>query len=55
MLASVVPSAMQQAGSFASQPFGQTPSQPFAPQWSGGPPKHRMIPFASALHTSFLP
>lgn len=49
------PWAMQQFGSVALQPVGHVWSQPFAPQCCGGPPKQRMMPFASALQTSFLP
>lgn len=56
MLSDPVPEGMQQSGSFPSQPCGQTVSQVWSTgQWSGGPPKQRMMPFWSALQTSFFP
>ncbi len=48
---------MQHSGTDASQPFGQGEllSQPLLPQYCGGPPKQRRMPFESALQTSFFP
>src|SRR5512138_371830 len=48
---------MQHSGADASQPLGQGEllSQPLFPQYCGGPPKQRRMPFESALQTSFLP